>query len=150
MVPAEWQPFRLELREAAVRNLDALARGRLPALVGALDLERGPVEAAKRAASWLHSRTRYTFEPRLAACAVDECLSRGFTACADVAALVAAVAYAEHASSLVAVVRARPGYAHVVVEVDGVTVDPYAFRALPPDEAPEVARWSLREDLARP
>lgn len=147
-VPDEWEPFRVELRGATLRNIELARAGRLSALLQHVQLAAATnAQAAKLAASWLHAKAPYKFDASLPACDASECMRRGFTACADAAALAGAVAMLRGAVDVTAVVRAAPSYAHVVLVLEGEEVDPYAFRAMPAGSSSEVARWSLSQDV---
>jgi hypothetical protein len=148
MVPEQWEPFRAELRGATLRNIEHARAGRLALLMHHVGLSAATHEQAARvAASWLHAKAPYKFDASLAPCDASECMRRGFSACADAAALAAAVALICGATDVDAIVRAAPAYAHVVLLIGGVEVDPYAFRALPAAASSEAARWSLSQDV---
>lgn len=114
----------VELRAATLRNMSEAARlGRKPAAVDAALDELGDAFA---------SAVRYRFDgPLHRFASLPECVSRGYGACADVAAWLLAVAHAwkiaHHVSLAFETSDGLPGYSHVrLLHVSGAVVDPYA------------------------
>jgi hypothetical protein len=127
-----WGPFALEVNAAVKRNMRARQLRELPDAWAAL--------------RWIRQELPYRYDPARPVADVRASWRRKDAACAEAAAIVAAVALRRHheVSFCLETIAARSDYAHVTVTVDGVTFDPYADAALRAHAC--ALRWGLTRD----
>jgi len=98
--------------------------------------------------SWWRQWMPYRFQPDQAIVSRGECIARGYGACGDAAADIAATADRAGLQALICIEAppSLPGYAHARVVVGGRTYDPYADRR-PAGLPPSCALYLVASDM---